>query len=104
MRDDRGAALREIGTLFGVGTFAGLGDGALLDRFVSAHGEAAEAAFATIVERHGPMVLRVCKRVLKDHNDAEDAFQATFIALLRGAATIRRLAGRHDQEPGHSRS
>jgi RNA polymerase sigma factor (sigma-70 family) len=90
MRDDRGAALREIGTLFGAGTFAGLGDGALLDRFVSAHGEAAEAAFATLVERHGPMVLRVCKRVLKDHNDAEDAFQATFLALLRGAATIRK--------------
>ena len=90
MRDDRGAALREIGTLFGAGTFVGLGDGALLDRFVAAHGEAAEAAFAAIVDRHGPMVLRVCKRALKDHNDAEDAFQATFLALLRGAATIRK--------------
>ena len=89
MRDDRGVALREIGTLFRVGTFAGVGDGALLERFVGGHGEAAEAAFAALVDRHGPMVLRICRRELNDTHDADDAFQATFLALLRGATSIR---------------
>lgn len=88
-RNDCGIALREIETLFRTGTLAGVGDGALLDRFISDHGEVAEAAFATLVDRHGPMVLRVCRGALKDRNDAEDAFQATFLALLRGARSIR---------------
>ena len=50
-------------TLFGVGSLAGLTDGQLLERFVEGRGEAAEAAFTALVERHGPMVLGVCRAV-----------------------------------------
>src|SRR5947207_8157515 len=49
-----------------------------------------EAAFAVLVERHGPMVLRICQRVLHDHHAAEDAFQATFLVLARKACSIQK--------------
>lgn len=61
-------------------------DRQLLERFASA-GE--ESAFSTLVERHGPMVLGVCRRVLHHAHDAEDAFQATFLVLARKAGSLR---------------
>ncbi len=63
-----------------------LSDGELLERF-AAHRD--EAAFALLVQRHGPMVQAVCRRVLHDAHGAEDCFQATFLVLVRRAASIR---------------
>ena len=78
--------------LFDSGTAVGLSDGELLGRFADRPGrdEAAGPAFAALVERHGPMVLRVCRSVLRDEHDAQDAFQATFLVLVRRAAAVRR--------------
>jgi len=91
MATDRShAAIRQIGTLFDVGTMGSLADPDLLDRFLDRDGEAAELAFAALVERHGPMVLRVCVGVLADLDDAQDAFQATFLVLATRARTLRR--------------
>jgi RNA polymerase sigma factor (sigma-70 family) len=83
------AVLEAIERLFRGGTAAGLSDGQLLDRFATRHDEAAEAAFAALLERHGPMVLRLCRRLLADPNDADDAFQATFLILVRKAGAVR---------------
>jgi len=77
-------------SLFDVGTLGGLTDGQLLERFLRGGRAVAEAAFTLLVERHGPMVLRVCQGVLGDRHDAEDAFQATFLVLARRAGSIRR--------------
>src|SRR5262249_43167554 len=75
-------------TLLGVGTLAGLTDSQLLERFVHGRGQAAEAAFTALVQRHGPMVLHVCQAVLGDWHDAEDAWQAAFLVLARRAELI----------------
>src|SRR5690348_18304614 len=63
-----------------------LTDQELLDALVTRHDE---AAFETLLRRHGPMVLAVCRRVLRDAHDAEDAFQAVWLVLARKAATVR---------------
>src|SRR4051812_42548038 len=69
-----------------------LSDEQLLESFVNLR---QELAFEAIVRRHGTMVMGVCKRILRDHHDAEDAFQATFLVLARKAAAVapRRLLG-----------
>jgi Sigma-70 region 2 len=74
----RGSWLRQDG--------AGLTDGELLGCFITRRDE---VAFAALMQRHGPMVLGVCRRALRNEADAEDAFQATFLVLVRKATSIR---------------
>jgi RNA polymerase sigma factor (sigma-70 family) len=84
LRHLRGASLlREVGALT---------DGQLLERFLR---DRDEAAFEALVHRHGPMVLGVCRRLLGDAHDADDAFQATFLVLVHKAASVvpRELVG-----------
>jgi RNA polymerase sigma factor (sigma-70 family) len=64
-----------------------LSDRQLLDRFAGVHDE---AAFAAILDRHGPMILGVCRRLLSDAHLADDVLQATFLVLARKAGSIRR--------------
>lgn len=85
-----GTYVQPIAALFAAGTTIGLADAELLDRFEGGEGESARVAFEALVERHGPMVFRVCRGVLRDAHDSEDAFQATFLVLARKARSIRR--------------
>src|SRR5215469_7476980 len=87
--------LRQLRILLSAGTAVGLSDAQLLGRFRDRRAEAAgtraeaEAAFAALVDRHGPMVWAVCRRVLGATPDAEDAFQTTFLILARRAGAVR---------------
>jgi RNA polymerase sigma factor (sigma-70 family) len=80
---------RAAQTLFNEGVIGDETDEQLLERFVTAHRELGEMAFEALVDRHGPMVLRICRTILPGKDDAEDAFQATFLVLARRAASIR---------------
>src|SRR5262249_11821729 len=77
--------LRQVRTIAGAGQAPT--DAELLDAFRARRDE---GAFAALVRRHGPMVLGVCTHVLRQAEDAEDAFQATFLVLARNATSIRK--------------
>lgn len=80
-------ALQHLRKMAAVQTYRRVSDRELLERFV---GERDEAAFTVMIERHGPMVLGVCRRALSNSHDAEDACQATFLVLARRAASVRK--------------
>ena len=79
---------RHLRTLFELGAVGILTDGQLLERFATRGGDPGELAFAVLVERHGPMVLRVARSALLDEHSAHDAFQATFLILARKARAL----------------
>jgi len=91
MRTEPTNVYRQLNRLLNAGTVGGMTDSQLVEQFVSGDHESASLAFEVIVQRHGPMVLRVCQMVLRDVHAAEDAFQATFLVLARKA---RRLGTR----------
>src|SRR5207244_4713762 len=82
-----GTVLRHLRRLGAPRPGGDLSDGQLLDAFLRRRDE---AAFAALLSRHGPLVLGVCRRVLRHPQDADDAFQATFLVLVRRADSIRR--------------
>ena len=88
-----GTLIRHIQQLAVGNAFQHLTDRQLLDDFAACGND---GAFTSLVERHGPMVLRVCRRVLNHEQDTEDAFQATFLVLARNFKSIRCLE-RHNE-------
>jgi RNA polymerase sigma factor (sigma-70 family) len=93
MPSERAVLHRSIETLMREGAAAGLDDRVLLDRLA---GHRDGQALAALIDAHGPMVLGVCRRILHRLHDADDAFQSTFLLLVRKAGAIRdpaRLAG-----------
>ncbi len=81
---------RQVHRLFKVGVIGATSDAQLLDWFATRRDDAREAAFEELMVRHGPMVFRICRSVLHDTSDAEDAFQAVFLILACRANSIRR--------------
>jgi RNA polymerase sigma factor (sigma-70 family) len=86
-------SIREIRALYALGRTGSLTDGHLVERFLERDGPEREDAFAALVQRHGPMVLGVCRRMLPPSGqaDADDAFQAVFLVLARRAPGVRRF-------------
>ena len=84
-----GAAERFLRVLFEAGSTGGLTDAELLERFVAGDASLGEPAFAVLVERHGALVERVCRGVLRDQHAVEDAFQSTFLVLVKKATALR---------------
>ena len=79
-------AMHKVARVFREGTLVGMSDRQILDRFVECHDE---MAFEAILTRHGPMVRNVCRQILFDPHDVDDAVQAVFLVLVRKARIIR---------------
>ena len=88
----------QLDALFRFGVVGDLSDAQLVQRFLTARSGAGgregdrddQTAFAALVDRHGPMVFSVCRDVLRNADDAQDAFQATFLVLARRAGSVRK--------------
>jgi RNA polymerase sigma factor (sigma-70 family) len=81
---------RALESLFDAGALGGLTDGELLECFQASRDTVGHDAFRVLVERHGPMVLGMCRSLVRDPHEADDAFQATFLVLVRKAGSIER--------------
>src|ERR1700722_8715056 len=81
------SVVRHLRRTVGACSVGNLSDGRLLERFTAAQDE---AAFAALMQRHGPMVRGVCQRLLGRSPDVDDAFQATFLILVRKASAIHK--------------
>jgi len=79
-------AYRQVARVFRDGTLTGMSDRLLLERYVNRRDQ---LAFEAIMDRHGPMVWNVCRRILRNTGDIDDAYQATFLALIRKAGSIK---------------
>ena len=88
VRRRQGSILRQLQTLYNIGTIKDLTDGQLLERFATDADEFAELALSALVERHEAMVWRVCLAIVRDEHVAEDAFQATFLVLVSKARSL----------------
>jgi hypothetical protein len=92
------SALRHLRTIFADGAAIGLPERELLGRFAKSRAESVDAArsgemaFESLIDRHGAMVWGVCRRVLGNAHEAEDAFQATFLLLIRKASSCVSMA------------
>src|SRR5262245_37227342 len=85
MPGEQAALLRSIENLLVEGTVAGLDDNALLERFAT---QRDGRGLAALINVHGPMVLGTCRRILSEPQDVDDAFQSTFLVLVRRAGAI----------------
>jgi RNA polymerase sigma factor (sigma-70 family) len=83
-----GPSFHQLKKLYDLGSIGNLTDGQLLERFATDAQEVAELAFSALVERHAAMVWRVCLVILRDEHATEDAFQATFLVLVRKARSL----------------
>ena len=90
LRNVCSASSRSLVALFDSGSLGTRSDRDLLEHFQSDDGPTGQEAFRILVERHGPMVLGLCRSLVRDQHEAEDAFQATFLVLVRKAASIKR--------------
>ena len=83
-------SLQQFPTLCHLGVVGNLTDSQLLELFLAGNKQTAQASFSALIDRHGPMVLRVCRQILGNPDDAQDAFQATFLVLVRQAGSVRK--------------
>ena len=84
-----GSITRQIGSIYEGSSVIGLNDRQLLERFTARRDAIGEAAFTALVTRHGPLVMHVCRQLIRDPHHAEDAFQIVFMVLARNALSIR---------------
>lgn len=86
MHGCKAGSFRELTRVFQTGILAGTSDCLLLEQFVTRRDD---AAFEALLRRHGPLVLNICRKLLHDAHEVEDAFQATFLVLVRRAGSLR---------------
>jgi RNA polymerase sigma factor (sigma-70 family) len=89
VRERGGIVGQQLEVLWTSGTLTGMSDAQLVSRFTGVRDTTAETAFRELVHRHGPMVMGVCRQILRRAQDAEDAFQATFLILVRKARSVQ---------------